>query len=138
MNEIIDAWTEVTDAQLAALEARFRLKLPDEYRKFLGRSNGGTPVRKSFAESCVQYFLEVNGRDRHSDIEVRWNMLRDRLPEHMLPIADDPGGNSVLILTRGPAIGSIWFWDHENPDEPIFLNNSFDEFLSSLVESEFD
>ena len=38
---------------------------------------------------------------------------RERIPEGVLPIAHDAGGNLVCLDVAGKFPGSVWFWDHE-------------------------
>lgn len=38
---------------------------------------------------------------------------RGRIPDGVLPIADDAGGNQVCLAVAGEFPGSVWFWDHE-------------------------
>ena len=52
------------------------------------------------------------------------------VPEGMLPIGNDQGGNIILLRTDGNKRGSIYFLDHE---KPVFLiADSFEEFINGL------
>ena len=138
MTTFSDSGRVLSEDDIAAFESRTRVRLPEEYRKFLARHNGGVPTPASFSESSVRYFLEIQGRDSYSDIEARWALIGDRLSDGMLPIANDPGGNSILIQTSGADVGSIWFWDHENPSALVRLADSFNRFLDGLTPSEYE
>ena len=66
-----------------------------------------------------------------------------RMPEELVPIAHDPGGNQICIAVAGPKTGAVYFWDHEEEadddetpgyDNVYLIANSFNEFLNSLTE----
>jgi hypothetical protein len=64
------------------------------------------------------------------------------MPEEMLPIAADAGGNLVLLALAGQDAGKVFFWNHEiealveDPASSEHLNliaNSFQEFCEGLL-----
>lgn len=68
-----------------------------------------------------------------------------RLPEDLLPIANDEGGNLICIGLEGERLDQIFFWDHEEEADPrqgqvpsynniCFVADWFWEFFNSLHE----
>jgi hypothetical protein len=133
------------------LERKLGVALPEQYRRFLLRHNGGSPVPAGFriknegapyADSEVDAFLAVHEGKIASfeDFFDTYKVEEKRMPDRLVPIAYDPFGNVVCISVEGPDRGAVYFWDHEHePDGPESddsnvhpVADSFDEFLSSL------
>ena len=49
--------------------------------------------------------------------------FQGRLPKGFFPIARDPGGNLIGLLTQGKHKGKIAFWDHEQEGDQPSLRN---------------
>ncbi|MGG1646831.1 SMI1/KNR4 family protein [Peribacillus simplex] len=63
------------------------------------------------------------------------------MPEDFISIANDPGGNEILIGVSGEYQGKIYFWIHDiEPEEEMgnmfILADSFAEFFNNLYVSE--
>jgi hypothetical protein len=78
--------------------------------------------------------------------------LKGRMPETLIPIADDGGGNQICLGIKGQERGKVYYWDHNNewdeedfledygtpmPPEVKFQNvylaaNSFEDFIDRL------
>jgi cell wall assembly regulator SMI1 len=148
----IEGVAKLTEDDLQKIEEEYQCELPDDYRRFLLRNNGGFPVPDSVS------FKEA-GRNTASDVfcfhavasEGTWNSLQwhhktfsGRIPKNTLPIAHDSCGN-LWVLNVGPDhAGSVIFWDHGtygNFDETDFaawpvVAKSFQEFIDGLHEYE--
>lgn len=113
-----------------ALQARFGW-LPPEYREFLLELNGGKPAAPRFRVgngwSRIHYFYGLGTGFAYSDIEDGLVTFAGRIPERMIPVAADPGGNQLLLSLAGEDRGVVYFWDHEeeyrNEDEPERMLN---------------
>lgn len=139
----------ITEADLGRVETRLGISLPVPYRRFLLQHNGGRPNPAAFrfapgayGDSAVNMFFPINP-DEYYDLLNQAEVYRNRVPSHILPIADDPGGNLVCIAASGPDAGKIYFWDHEREVEdgevPAARNlslvaPSFDRFVDALRE----
>jgi len=148
---ILEPQRTLSSADLASLEQRLRIKLPDDYRAFLLRHNGGVPERAGFrfkddpdpdSGSMVNRFLAVYD-GRYDNFEQTFQTFKGReprLPAELVPIARDPGGNVICIATAGPNTGAVYFWDHEREgNRPSYDNihliaNNFEEFLEGLYD----
>ena len=150
-----------TDADLRRVEARLGGRLPDDYRAFVVRyGQGGVQQRAWFPIEeaspwgpwgLLDQFLGFSTKGDGIE-DAAFDLFAGQIPEKMLPIAYDPGGNLLLIAAEGsdrPA-GSVWFWDHEHrpradddgtgwrgneraADDNLYaVAASFTEFLSAL------
>lgn len=140
-----------TEACVAALESELGDRLPEDYRRFLLRHNGGRvrpggfwlAVRTSPATALpdgeVETLSGLHG-GKYSSLEQEFRSRRDRHPGDVIPIADDAFGNRFCLVIHGDRRGQVWFWDHERePPRPVDWSNmdliaeSFDAFMRGLV-----
>jgi hypothetical protein len=133
--------------ELAELEARLGVTLPDDYRNFLQEQNGGY-LDENFlppeANASVRYLYSAGPNDHEhiDDLESAFHSfylpdvdLEYRLRTGMLPIGEDEGGNRICLRVSGEDRGSVWFWAHdaalgEDPFER--LADGFGEFFEAL------
>ena len=132
------------------IEQRLAIIFPEEYKAFLQQYNGGRSDRELFFHvpgwpSKITLINDFLGfvPERAIDIDKNMDWLSGRLPKDFLQIANDPGGNRILISMASDSYGQIYFWDHENePAEPgpllkdysniYLLACSFTKFLDQL------
>ena len=124
------------------------IQLPESYRKFLLRNNGGRPnptVFPIFGDSTDTHGI-LNEfccicKKNSNDLIYKRGVFDGRVPDNFLIIGNDPGGNQICLSIAGNDYGKVYFWDHENEvaegEEPGYQNvyliaNSFDEFLDTL------
>jgi hypothetical protein len=139
----------VDDTAIASFEKLVGVRLPQEYRDFLVKFNGGEPEnavfrfgngRASYGDSAVRYFFSITNNSTFS-LAHKYEIYADagRIPKGMLPIAADAGGNLVLLALAGSQCGKVFFWDHEveglvdNPssiDNLVLVGDSFDQFCA--------
>jgi cell wall assembly regulator SMI1 len=122
--------------RLAAFEKSLGTTLPEPYRLHLQAHNGG------YVDGAREIYELHHVHGIHDGPE--WARFLDRsqmydglIPERLLPIADDPGGNHICIVLSGPDRGAVYFWDHERADDPdesiTKLAPDFDAFLRGLA-----
>ena len=131
-------------------EESFGIKLPNDYKAFLEKYNGGKPTPNSFDfddgddASCIDKFLSITDADENKSICEYMSTYEGRIPKGFLIIAHDPGGNLILLGVTKDQKG-LYFWDHEmeaeDDEEPEFENmhfiaTSFEKLLASLYEVE--
>lgn len=150
MEDLRPVTAEKTNAnRLALLERKIKGKLPDAYRQFLLRFNGGKPARRLFrfiergheSTAAIRYLFADCSNSLYG-IEAQLDLYAGRIPDHCLPIGCDSFGNLILLSVRTEDHGSIHFWDHESElSRPGSWNNvykmapGFNEFVASLMES---
>lgn len=130
---LTDVGPPLEEVSITSFEGALGYRLPDSYREFLLRHNGGKPV-----------IGEVRGRDddphtpyAHGDAVRIFYRLRPpnavdsgfyglrlpkdhpwELPDHALPIAGDSFGNE-FVLELGEGRGQVRFIDHDRLDDPF-------------------
>lgn len=155
MNVVIkESKSGVNEEKLVYLEKKIGFSLPENYRNFSIKYNGGYPEPGSFVffdknlnrqdGSSVDRFLYI-GEKVYGSIENYLRVFDSRVPKSYLPVAHDPGGNLILIKLAGADVGGVFFWDHEFEADPgetpsekniYFISNDFNEFLGGLYELE--
>lgn len=128
-----------SDARIADLEQRLGRRTPDAYRDYLRRHDGGYLEDNSQAVSTVFGLgAELPG---YASMWSRLDTYAGRVPEWLLPVANDAYGNLYCLSLRDTDHGSVWLWDHEeeaDEDEPPTEDNltrvaeSWPGFLDSL------
>ena len=144
--KIINPQPELINANvISTLECFWDLKLPKSYKDFILSTNGGTPDKTIFfmrdgREGEIRNFFGIVP-DYGRGLLERIKMFSGRIPKNMLPIANDSGGNLVLLSVSGSDYGKFYFWDHnweaEEGKVPDYSNltliaDSFDEFINGL------
>lgn len=142
--------------EITAIEDRLDICLPIEYRDFLLTNNGGRPrpdifrfekASGRYGTSCVHWFLKVDNGEYNNfqSYFETYKVERQRLPDELIPVANDPGGNLICIAVSGDCTGAVYFWDHDTEcddgEVPTYENvfliaNTFKEFLISLFSEE--
>jgi hypothetical protein len=144
----------VSAEMLAMLEASVGTSLPDDYRQFLIRCNGGyiggalwfsgpTPAGEA-ADAGVHH---IGGLRDDANYSLAWHQdcYAGRIPRALMWIMDDPFGNAICLGISQETRGRIYFWDHEaEPDKALcdgeigkagnvsLIANSFKDFVAGL------
>ena len=140
--EAVDDPVHLSEEDLRALETAIGAELPLDYREFLSRygfvsENGlvfpeyGRPGQPG---GGVEVFLGVDPDSGYDILETREG-LSGRLPDHLLPIAESPGGQLCLAIS-GSDRGKVFWWGLEcivgADAEPMLVADDFDAFMNSL------
>lgn len=142
--EVFDSAKRVSRSAVEKAEREHAFRIPDEYKAFLLKHNGGHPRRCCFRfgkgayrDSLVGSFFSVGGPG-YMNLAHYVEVYSDRLPANYFPIANDPGGNLIVISCSGPTKGAVYFWDHEHEGKKALhrVAKSFDDFLALLTEEE--
>ena len=136
--DVINGGPALTPDAIDGYCAEHGMKLPDALRRQLLEQNGGAPHSDYYvrlANGGVEELFSFFGlRMPAISSELAWvaATFEDRVPQGMLPFADDPGGNLYLL----DEVGSVWFWDHElegRPEAVVRVSDSLDDFLQALA-----
>lgn len=143
------------DTLLSEKEGKWRIKLPETYKEFIKKYNGGTPKKDSFKCNSHIYtidrflsILKVTGEreDEYYDIGVVRTQLDERIVfdenivgTELLPIAVLFAGDFVCLDYRNNVENPIvCVWNHEESSDlnPItyIVTDSFEKFLDMLKE----
>jgi SMI1-KNR4 cell-wall len=148
-----DSYPRISEKEILNTEEEIGKSLPDDYKAFLLESNGGQPELKKFPiqnnenddAGILSWFLGICPGDYH-DLLTNVNRFSDRIPENLIPIARDPGGNLILMSLDGKDKGNVYFWAHEeecdegetpNYDNLYPVADSFKRLIESLSPANF-
>lgn len=120
------------------MEDRLQITLPDDYKQFVLKYDGGYPHPNHFKVDekveILNNLLSLDENETDNIYEVLED-LQNRIGDQLIPFAEDGFGN--LLCFDYSAAKNIVFWDHEkNYDdfkESTFVSSSF----SSLIENLF-
>lgn len=143
----IDSAGQLTESALANAEKMFGRNIPDPYRSFLLKHNGGRPELNEFRMAgsarpgAIKSFFGIGMSERTLNLDYALEAFADRIPAWSFPLARDPGGNLILLAAEGSRKGRVYFWDHEREaddgeppreDNLYLISDSFEEFLAQL------
>lgn len=126
--------------EIQNIEMEYHIVLPNQYKDFLMRYNGGYTPKTNFrikkVSSDLRGFLGVgNAKLNLRDIE-----LTDWVKKNLFPIACDSFGNYIL-LGLGDDEGKVFFADHEKGYASKFLAQDVKDFIgcckSEVIGDEF-
>lgn len=138
-----------SEADLSSLEQRLGFGLPEEYRAFLLRTNGGEPDADTFEfvtmagkpeETSVRAFLSLDEADAAYSITRYLSFYEGWLPPAVIPIAVDFFNNLILLDLGDGRRGAVLYWDcvGEPTVDPsanvTAIAESFELFISRLTE----
>jgi hypothetical protein len=167
-----DKFISMTDAEVEAVEAHLGVGFPEAYRDFL-TTYGASAFREYLDYRPFKDFppeLSSSGRGHFSlfygsedpahegyGLWRRMRFFSGRIPDSLIPIADNGMGDQICLGIRGNEAGKIYLWDLQNepldegayltdygeprPPEAMFQNihliaESFGDFLNRLEVSE--
>ena len=131
--------------QIIKFQIDNNIKLPEKYKQFMLKWNGGYPEPNLFRISDKQGTSVVNILngigDMYDNLEKVMEIYKNRLPNSFIPIGDDPGGNVICLGIEKPYNEAIYFWDHENESSNpevmsnmYFLAKDIGTFLDNLTD----
>lgn len=155
MRNAEDDWKFVSDTEglIIKWEAKTKIKLPEDYRSFLTKYNGGRIYPCLFKHNVPQELWKMDDDVVIFNPAYDWlyvlqrmeeNFNFSRFPENSIPIGSDPGGLEVVMSLEENSFGKIYvihFGVGPEDDEPMmraFLQaNSFREFIfDELIEND--
>lgn len=150
MSEFEEVGPPLTEEHIASFERELGVRLPDPYRRFLLRTNGGRPPREkdtvdveglSGSPTGIQVFYRIGGAVKSSELTWNRETLCERIPDNLLAIASDSFGSDFCISLKGEDRGAIYFCDLQSvafnyEAVPNFypVASDFDAFMNKLRE----
>jgi hypothetical protein len=115
-------------------------RLPDAYRAFLLRNNGGTPwpdmIRIEGLPTRVtniQMFFGLHQSDEQYNLDWNLRTFAERAPLNSIPIARDSFDSLFCMTLKGDARGRITFVDSLQEGRPRYeIADSIDGLLEKL------
>ncbi len=120
---------ENMDDRIAGFEKRYNIALPDLYKKFLSKYNGGYTPKTKFKIGKVS--SDIRGFYGVGDIKLGYDSIEIRkwIKENVLPIAMDSFGNYLAIGLDNEEKGKIFFCDHEEGNKKRCIAKDLKEFF---------
>lgn len=131
---------KVTPGDIAGAEEELKVQFTDEYKHFLEAYNGGL-----FSEQVFEFdddetnviFLGINGE---KDIVHINSLYQERLPDELIAIGMDPGGDLVCLSLRDDTSNRVYYWRAEEEsselEKLVLVSESFNGFLEMLSEDD--
>jgi hypothetical protein len=164
-------FSPMSEDDVTRIEAELEASFPEPYRSLLKTYGGfsfgeyvdfhvAKELRGTIPSRGVGHFSYSYGAaspDYDETLSFEWNIgcYRERMPETLVPIANDGGDNQICLGVSGDEAGKVYYWDHNNEwDEDDYLDfgkpvppdlkfqnvhliaNSFDEFVQCLAVSD--
>lgn len=132
--------TPVTESDLSRFTNVFGRILPNDFKEWVLKHNGACPepaeikvgADLSISINSFVSFSEIDSPNVFSTL----SMLKHRIQDDMLPIADDPGGNYIALrYSKSEKNPDVVFWDHEESEAALAVKpiaKSFSEFIRLL------
>ena len=120
--------------EIEGFEKEYKLNLPQNYKQFLLKNNGGVPKENVFwdgeLEMGVSYFypLKYGETKLENIIEVIWR--EDALPKEYFPFASTGGAGDYAFSLNNE---EVYLFNYDG-SEPFKVTNSFEEFIGYLEE----
>ncbi|PFD97138.1 SMI1/KNR4 family protein [Bacillus cereus] len=125
------------------------LELPEDYKSFLLRDNGGKSNRRRFTtkddvvtSSIMMFFPLSEETENNLQNYLNYYIKGNKLPSRLIPIGKDPADNIICMSIQGSDIGSVYHCHtyqikNEEELEAKFIReitSSFTEFINKLSE----
>jgi hypothetical protein len=132
---------QYSEEQLRDAERRLGFPLPAAYRRWLATTGGGEPVGiavvpgQNFRWEKRAFGLRP---DRYTEDLFNANEYRpESLPPGYLPVVQLEGGMLAVKVT-GDRVGSVWFWDDDEPGRHDEMTVEEDEAMLHFCASDWD
>jgi hypothetical protein len=140
-------------AEIEKFEELIRAKLPEDYKQFLLKHNGGHPIMDGFKliqpvneqinEAVIDWFYALYDGEA-CNIVKKFNTYKNELSENLLAIAYDSGGRTCLGI-KGEEYNKVYywttnwsFWRGEEYNKLYLAANTFSEFIHGMFQIEID
>ena len=132
-----------TELRLKRFERTVRAPLPDDYRAFLLRYNGGHPDPAGINLNLdgrqeywrIHFFFGLDDQEESCSLDWAYEVTKDTRPAGTIPIANDEFGNMFYLRHSGPNSGAVYFGPTPSDGAgvtAILVSESFSAFLEQL------
>ena len=133
---------KLSEKYIADFEREHQISLPDDYREFLQRTNGGTlqdavlkPERPG--DLLIDCLFGINDKDELS-LNFWNNEFEGEIPENSVIVGSDAGGGFLLICME-EGLEGVYYYDHSylfptssDSENTYLISQSFSELLTKL------
>ena len=141
----LNAFGKATEESIEELEEFLGFLLPEDYKEFLSKYNGGTSkVRYSkFFVKELNHEIPLDvlygiGVTRTFDLSEGYEEFEEDMLPNSLIIGDDPGSGLIVLITDSENYG-VYYWDHSfyfpqsSEEENTYkIADSFKDFINRL------
>lgn len=115
--------------QIAEFEKKYNIVLPDLYKEFLSKYNGGYTPKTKFKVGKIS--SDIRGFYGLGDAKLGYDSIESGkwIKENVLPIAMDSFGNYLVIGLDDEDQGKIFFCDHEEGNKKRYIAKDLREFF---------
>ncbi|WP_299105588.1 SMI1/KNR4 family protein [uncultured Tenacibaculum sp.] len=128
----------------------YNLKIPDSYKQFILKNNGGYPEFSAYGNPYEDGFVidvfscfdtEYDRYNSSSEVALpsvndtidTHQVLENNIPKFLFSFGLDEGGNDFCISMRDEDFGTIYaFYMDGTAEEPVFICDSFEQFINGL------
>lgn len=117
--------------EVELFEKTYKIMLPEQYKRFLIKYNGGETPETTFKIKKVN--SDIRAFFGFGDITYSFSekvKIEDWSVKDIIPIACDSWGNYIAIGINGEKNRKIYFCDHEKYFKETLLTENFKEFIN--------
>lgn len=128
--------------EIYEFENKYNIKLPQLYKNFLVKYNGGNTPKTSFKINGISSDIRAFYGYRNADRDYNFLLLTERdylesfIQDNYLPIATDSFGNQIVIGIGKDNEGKIFFFDSEI-SKYQYLTDSINDFFDKINSKKF-
>ena len=146
---LIKQFPDIGNEDVEKFENKYKISLPQEYKSFLLKTNGGEPSIRKFktrdgkitSHLMLLFPLFESVFPNLANHYATYN-IGNKIPKSLLPIGEDPIKNLICISISGDDVGSIYYWSMDEEDDNYkpsfkrikFVSESYDKFINNLIE----
>ncbi|NOV01291.1 SMI1/KNR4 family protein [Paenibacillus planticolens] len=146
--EMDNTFAPISLEAIQEVEKRYGFILPNDYKDFLLKYNGGKPrpnvmftTKNGFLTSYLISVLPLFDRKVPSLVGnfLFFNKEEGNLPSNIITFGEDPLRNLLCISVEGNNTGFIYYWDYMNDDSDtptydhlVLISESFSKFIEEL------
>jgi hypothetical protein len=146
LTKINESGKKISENEIVVIENCIKHKLPDDYRNFLLKHNGGRPEPFIFkvdkfneGESSVHTFLGIDREIESDNLLWSYKTLKNRLPNTFLSVGYSDSDDQICLDLSEKNYGKVYLWDYYSEcgkdcfDNVYYIAPSFKEFLAMMM-----
>lgn len=145
-----NSFRSVSLEEVELYENELNVRLPEDYKRFVLKNNGGKPVARRFKTkdgkhiSSLMLFFPLTEDIEPNIISIFKEFNKNsKIPANLLVIGEDPIKNKICLSFSGSDDGAVYYWSLDMEDIleedyiPSYTNfslisSSFTEFVQNL------